>query len=505
MTVVPDFDPYEALGVSKEATLAEIKASHRKLVLKCHPDKIKDESLRGEAQDQFQKVQQAYECLSDETSRAKYDNKVKLAELKREMASRGASFTRTTREYRDGRIYEERVPADARSSSEGFFEEEGRYTESPRPTSRKYEEYGSRPRSRTNTDEKRKSSKAAPSSARERESTKTSRADRDRTRTKERRQQTYDKYGNRDKYVHVEVDSDSDSDSDNSVYYIPIPVRRPTAERRHRESKNKPAEPTRRSSKAHYRDDEDYFSEEHKHDKSDMQYSRAADYIRRSKENIPETERRHRSSRSPHDHDSGERSGRSRRSTRPLTSHHSSFEHLDHAPSRPVPSMPTAATFPSPKASSSPRTSHRSTGHVRSESRSRRAEHVYYAEPSRTTKLRTERSDSGYASSSPTPEIPEVSPKASRYKGGEPAPPLKHTRTFSPPRAERERPTISRSTTYTYHPEPSSRTYHPESSSRRLFGAQAQWISLKSNISAQRMAYTLNPITLGLAEGHQLT
>ncbi|RDW93310.1 uncharacterized protein DSM5745_00632 [Aspergillus mulundensis] len=491
MTVSPDFDPYEALGVSKEATLAEIKSSHRKLVLKCHPDKIKDESLRGEAQDQFQKVQQAYECLSDETSRAKYDNKVKLAELKREMASRGASFTRTTREYRDGRIYEERVPADARSSSEGFFEEEGRFTESPRPTSRKYEEYGARPRSRANTDEKRRSSKAAPSSSASsrRESTKTTRADRDRTRTKERRQQTYDKYDNRDKYVHVEVDSDSASDSDSSVYYIP--VRRPTAEKRHRESRTKPTEPTRRSSKAHYRDDDDHYSDEHKHDKSDMQYFRAADYIRRSKENIPnisETERRHRSSRSPHDHDSAERSGRSRRSTRPPTSHHSSYEHLDHASPRTVPSMPTAATFPSPKASSSPRTSHRSSGHVRSESRNRRTEHVYYAEPSRTTKLRGERSDSGYASSSPTPEIPEVSPKASRYKGCEPVnvpPPLKHTRTFSPPRAER--PTISRSTTYTYHPEPPSRSHHTESSSRRLF-AEADPVDARIKLREARRA-----------------
>ncbi|KAL4736152.1 hypothetical protein BDV11DRAFT_20701 [Aspergillus similis] len=461
MTVLPDFDPYEALGVSKDATLAEIKSSHRKLVLKCHPDKIKDESLRSEAQNQFQKVQQAYECLSDEMTRAKYDNKVKLAELKREMAARGASYTRsTTREYRDGRIYEERVPADARSSSENFFDEEGRYTESPRPTSRKHEEYGARPRSRNTTDEKRKSSRAAPSSsaaraAKEaRDSRKASRADRDKIRTKERKRQSHDKY------IPVDDDSDFYSSASSEVYYIP--VKKPS-DKRYRDSKTRPTESVPRSSKARYRDEDDYDSDDYKPDKVDMLSSRATDYIRRSKETIPEPDRRHRSSRSPHDYESGEHSGRSRRSTRPPTSHHNSYEHLDHA-SRTVPSMPTAATFPGPQ------TSHhsRSSGHVRSESRTRRTENVYFTEL-RTSKLRGERSDSGYASSSPTPEIPEISPKASRYKTGpEPVlveprsqgpPPLRTSRTFSPPRPDR--PHILRSTTYTYPVEPSPSSRRP--------------------------------------------
>ncbi|KAL4811481.1 hypothetical protein BDV18DRAFT_129434 [Aspergillus unguis] len=479
MTVLPDFDPYEALGVAKDATLAEIKSSHRKLVLKCHPDKIKDESLRSEAQDQFQKVQQAYECLSDETSRTKYDNKVKLAELKREMMSRGASYTRTgPREYRDGRYYEERVPADSRSSAEAFFDEEARYTESPRPTARKHEEFGARPRSRA-TEEKKKSSKPTPSSssaaraAKEaRESAKASRADRDKYRSKERRRQTYNKqtYPDSDTY---------ESDSSGSEVYF-VQVKRPSESKRHRESKPRPTESTRRAkSYARYEDD-DYFSEEPAY-KHDMQTSSARDYIRRSKETIPGSDRRHRSSRSPHDYDSGEpetrHSGRSKRSgrdSRPPTSHHSSYEHLDPLP-RAVPSMPTAATFPSPKSSSR-------SSNVRSSSRSnrestRRSEPVYkgmgvHAEP-RTSKLRGERSDSGYASSSPTPDIPhsvDASPKPSRYKSGpdavlveprsQPIPGLRHARTSSPPRQERRMPPRSNTTTYAY---PS------ESSSRRLF------------------------------------
>ncbi|KAL4933697.1 J domain-containing protein [Aspergillus undulatus] len=479
MTALPDFDAYEALGVTKDATTAEIKSSHRKLVLKCHPDKIKDEALREQAQDQFQKVQQAYECLSDETTRAKYDNKVKLAELKREMAARGASYTRShPREYRDGRIYEERVPTDP----EAFFEDEERFAESPRPTSRKHEEYGTRPRSRA-MDEKRRSKAASSSSASAarayakevRESAKATRADRDKYRTKERRRETYDKH-------YVESDS---SASEAEVYYIP--VKQPSKSKKY--SKTKPTESSSRRSRTHHRDeDDDYYSDDREPSyKHDMQYTSARDYIRRSKETIADPDRRRRSSRSPFGYDAAEletsrRSGRSTRSSRPPTSHHSSFEDLEPPLPRShdkVPSMPTSQTFPGPTSSPKPSRS----AWVRSPSRSNRESsrrsgsvHVngkVYAEP-RTSKLRGEKSDSGYASSSPTPDIPEASPKPSRYKDSRPnpvivepraePPPLRHSRTYSPPRPERRMPPRS-STTYTYPSEPISR----EPTSRRFF------------------------------------
>ncbi|KAI8959281.1 DnaJ-domain-containing protein [Daldinia sp. FL1419] len=83
-------DPYKALGVSKDAQLPEIRSAHRKLVLKCHPDKVQDPKLKEEKQKEFQQVQQAYELLSNETERARYDDKVKLEELRRE---RGAATT----------------------------------------------------------------------------------------------------------------------------------------------------------------------------------------------------------------------------------------------------------------------------------------------------------------------------------------------------------------------------------------------------------------------------
>lgn len=80
----PSMDPYEVLGVSKEAQIAEIRSAHRKLVLKCHPDKVQDPELKAKKQDEFQKVQQAYEILSDEKERQRYDDKIRLAELRQQ-------------------------------------------------------------------------------------------------------------------------------------------------------------------------------------------------------------------------------------------------------------------------------------------------------------------------------------------------------------------------------------------------------------------------------------
>jgi DnaJ-class molecular chaperone len=60
---------YETLGVSRDASLDEIKQSYRKLSLKWHPDR----NSSSEAQSRFQEIGAAYEILSDEKRRHEYN------------------------------------------------------------------------------------------------------------------------------------------------------------------------------------------------------------------------------------------------------------------------------------------------------------------------------------------------------------------------------------------------------------------------------------------------
>lgn len=62
-------DYYQALGVSKSASLDEIKKAYRKLALQYHPDRNKTK----EAEEKFKEVTKAYEVLSDSSKRQTYD------------------------------------------------------------------------------------------------------------------------------------------------------------------------------------------------------------------------------------------------------------------------------------------------------------------------------------------------------------------------------------------------------------------------------------------------
>lgn len=62
-------DYYQILGVSKNATLEEIKKAYRKLALQYHPDRNKTK----EAEAKFKEVTKAYEVLSDSQKKQTYD------------------------------------------------------------------------------------------------------------------------------------------------------------------------------------------------------------------------------------------------------------------------------------------------------------------------------------------------------------------------------------------------------------------------------------------------
>ncbi len=63
-------DYYEVLGVDKKATADEIKKAYRKKAIQYHPDKNPGDK---EAEEKFKEAAEAYEVLSDENKRARYD------------------------------------------------------------------------------------------------------------------------------------------------------------------------------------------------------------------------------------------------------------------------------------------------------------------------------------------------------------------------------------------------------------------------------------------------
>lgn len=63
-------DYYELLGVARNASDSDIKKSFRRLAMKFHPDRNKD---NPQAEEQFKKIKEAYEILSDPQKRAAYD------------------------------------------------------------------------------------------------------------------------------------------------------------------------------------------------------------------------------------------------------------------------------------------------------------------------------------------------------------------------------------------------------------------------------------------------
>jgi curved DNA-binding protein CbpA len=223
-------DPYEALGVSADADISAIRTAHRKLVLKHHPDRIKDPTLKERGKDEFQKIQQAYELLSDPVQRSRYDDKVKLAELRKETMMRdpprhqaypmrpAAHSASSSREWNtdDHAFYETRRPRNTDFDSKEKFEPPNR------TTSRKHAEYERASTAKKPSERSDRSAKATWGVATEAvkfgirvkkdaEKTKTSKAHQSKQemRDREKRQARMDK----DRRAHVVDEADSDSDT----------------------------------------------------------------------------------------------------------------------------------------------------------------------------------------------------------------------------------------------------------------------------------------------------
>ena len=247
-------DPYDALGVTKDADLSAIRSAHRKLVLKHHPDRIKDEALKEKGKNEFQKIQQAYEILSDPIKRTRYDDKIKLAELRKEAMMRDPPTPRREayptsyplrtasaskpppREYRDdGYIYEERVPSassssyfDTRSTNDSrdrFFDSKERFEEPVRSSSRKNPEYERKASNSKQSDKRENASKIGTAAAafvirglkdqanraREKVKERELHAKQQEQRDREKRKERSEKQQTRRPYVVDATDSDSDT------------------------------------------------------------------------------------------------------------------------------------------------------------------------------------------------------------------------------------------------------------------------------------------------------
>jgi DnaJ family protein C protein 3 len=72
-------DWYKILGISRTASISEIKKAYKKLALQWHPDK--NVGNREEAENKFREIAAAYEILGDDDKRARFDRGEDLEDM----------------------------------------------------------------------------------------------------------------------------------------------------------------------------------------------------------------------------------------------------------------------------------------------------------------------------------------------------------------------------------------------------------------------------------------
>ena len=89
---------YEILNVDQDASLQTIKKAYRKLAMEHHPDRNRGNEKQAEII--FRDISEAYEVLSDETSRKRYDQNLKYGGNNFSQSTYSNNFRRSS-QYRD--------------------------------------------------------------------------------------------------------------------------------------------------------------------------------------------------------------------------------------------------------------------------------------------------------------------------------------------------------------------------------------------------------------------
>lgn len=106
-------DYYHVLGIGPEATQEEIKRAFREKALECHPDRVSEEE-KEDAEEEFLRIREAFEVLSDPQKKYEYDTNGKDEPFGRSRSRRGSnkeernrrrSYKEEWRNYRNKKVY----------------------------------------------------------------------------------------------------------------------------------------------------------------------------------------------------------------------------------------------------------------------------------------------------------------------------------------------------------------------------------------------------------------